>query len=67
MRYRVLATIVREEGSRSQEIRRGRVTPMSEIFSVAASISENRHLSWFTKILAKDVPIQILIGWTRAS
>jgi hypothetical protein len=32
--------------------------------SVLASISEDMHLSWFTKILAKDDPLQILIGWT---
>jgi hypothetical protein len=37
---------------------------MSEIFSLAVSISEVRYLPWFTKILVKDVPLQILIGWS---
>jgi hypothetical protein len=40
---------------------------MSEIFSLIASFSEVRHLPWLTKILAKDVPLQILIGWSGES
>jgi hypothetical protein len=41
-----------------------RVSPVNEIFSLPTSISEDRHLPWFTKILAKDAPLQILIWWT---
>jgi hypothetical protein len=37
---------------------------MIEIFSLAANISEDRHLPCFTRILVKDVPLQILIGWS---
>jgi hypothetical protein len=39
-------------------------TPVNEIFSVPASIPEDTHPHWVTKILAKDIPLQILIGWT---
>jgi hypothetical protein len=44
---------------------RSHVSAVSEFFSVPASISEGKHLPWFTKFLVKDVPLQILIGWTR--
>jgi hypothetical protein len=36
----------------------------SEIFSVPASIFEDRHLPLVYKFLAKNGPLQILIGWT---
>jgi hypothetical protein len=35
---------------------------VSEMFSVPGSISEDRHLPWFIKILAKAIPLTILIG-----
>jgi hypothetical protein len=41
------------------------VSPVSEIFSLPANISGDRRVPWLTKILAKDVPPLILIGWTR--
>jgi hypothetical protein len=44
---------------------RSHVSPVSEFFSVPASISKVRHLPRFTIILVKDVPLQILIGWTE--
>jgi hypothetical protein len=44
------------------EICQVQVTAVSENFSVPLRITEDRHLPWFTKILAKDVPLQILIG-----
>jgi hypothetical protein len=47
------------------EVRQARVFPVSKFFSVPASISEHRHLPWFYEFLAKDIPLQILIGWTR--
>jgi hypothetical protein len=43
----------------------GHVSPVSEFFSVPASISEGRHLLWFYKFLVKDIPLQIFTGWTR--
>jgi hypothetical protein len=42
----------------------GHVFQESEVFSVRASASEDRHLTWFTNVQEKAIPHQILIGWT---
>jgi hypothetical protein len=46
------------------EVRRARVHGECKIQSVPVIVSADKHLPWFTEILAKDVPFLILVCWT---